>query len=200
METIYGNKLPLMQTVMEEVLGYIRDVREQLKTKYGADPVEHCLSRIKTEESMREKCRRQHLPETEESALCVIHDAIGIRVVCAFLSDVYAVRDYLISIPVLSLVEEKDYIRHAKPNGYRSLHLIFRHTSGLYVEIQLRTISEDTWAALEHNIKYKKEIGGNKVLLVKELKRCADELASTDLSMQTLRDMIYEENSEGSDL
>ena len=165
-----------MQTVMEEVLGYIRDVREQLKTKYGADPVEHCLSRIKTEESMREKCRRQHLPETEESALCVIHDAIGIRVVCAFLSDVYAVRDYLTSIPVLSLVEE-----------------------GLYVEIQLRTISEDTWAALEHNIKYKKEIGGNKALLVKELKRCADELASTDLSMQTLRDMIYEESNKGSD-
>lgn len=107
METIYGNKLPLMQTVMEEVLGYIRDVRERLRTKYGADPVEHCLSRIKTEESMREKCRRQNLPETEESALCVIHDAIGIRVVCAFLSDVYAVRNYLTSIPVLSLVEER---------------------------------------------------------------------------------------------
>ena len=109
METIYGNKLPLMQTVMEEVLGYIRDVREQLKTKYGADPVEHCLSRIKTEESMREKCRRQHLPETEESALCVIHDAIGIRVVCAFLSDVYAVRDFLISIPASIVIRKTTY-------------------------------------------------------------------------------------------
>lgn len=193
MESIYGDNLPRMQAVMDEVLGYIREVRDQLKAKYGSDPVEHCLSRIKTEDSMREKCRRQGLPETEESALSVIHDAIGIRVVCAFLSDVYAVRDYLTSIPVLTVVEEKDYIRHAKPNGYRSLHMIFRHTCGLYVEIQLRTISEDTWAALEHNIKYKKEIGGNTALLVKELKRCADELASTDLSMQTLRDMIYEE-------
>ena len=195
MENIYGDNLPRMQAVMDEVLGYIREVRDQLKAKYGSDPVEHCLSRIKTEDSMREKCRRQGLPETEESALSVIHDAIGIRVVCAFLSDVYAVRDYLTSIPVLTVVEEKDYIRHAKPNGYRSLHMIFRHTCGLYVEIQLRTISEDTWAALEHNIKYKKEIGGNTALLVKELKRCADELASTDLSMQTLRDMIYEENN-----
>ncbi len=165
MESIYGDNLPRMQAVMDEVLGYIREVRDQLKAKYGSDPVEHCLSRIKTEDSMREKCRRQGLPETEESALSVIHDAIGIRVVCAFLSDVYAVRDYLTSIPVLTVVEEKDYIRH----------------------------SEDTWAALEHNIKYKKEIGGNTALLVKELKRCADELASTDLSMQTLRDMIYEE-------
>ena len=30
-------------------------------------------------------------------------------------------------------------------------------------------------------------------LIEEELKRCADELASTDLSMQTIRDMILEE-------
>lgn len=195
MESIYGDNLPRMQATMDEVLGYIAEVRAQLKSKYGSDPVEHCLSRIKTEESMREKCRRQGIPETTESALETIHDAIGIRVVCSFISDVYAVRDYLESMPELEVVQEKDYIKHAKPNGYRSLHMIFRHQNGLFVEIQLRTISEDTWAALEHNIKYKKEIGGNTDLIVKELKRCADELASTDMSMQTLRDMIYMNNA-----
>ena len=90
------------------------------------------------------------------------------------------------------VIEEKDYIRHAKPNGYRSLHLILR--CGAYpVEIQLRTISMDTWAALEHHLKYKKTLHGNTALLAEELKRCADELASTDISMQTLRDMILEE-------
>lgn len=57
-------------------------------------------------------------------------------------------------------------------------------------EIQLRTISMDTWAALEHHLKYKKDIGGNLDLITGELKRCADELASTDASMQTIRDMI----------
>jgi putative GTP pyrophosphokinase len=51
----------------------------------------------------------------------------------------------------------------------------------------------DTWAALEHHLKYKKSIGGNNELIVGELKRCAEELASTDVSMQTLRDMIMEE-------
>ena len=51
----------------------------------------------------------------------------------------------------------------------------------------------DTWAALEHHMKYKKNLSGNLNLLTSELKRCADELASTDLSMQTLRDMIYDE-------
>ena len=30
-----------------------------------------------------------------------------------------------------------------------------------YAEIQLRTISMDTWAALEHKLRYKKNISGN---------------------------------------
>lgn len=192
--SIYGNHLPEMQQTMQFLMDAIRGLRAQLKERFGTDPVEHCLCRIKTEESMREKCRRLGLPETDESALVKIHDAIGLRVVCAFVSDVYVVRDFLKSLPGCELVEEKDYIRHAKPNGYRSLHLILRYRGRIYVEIQIRTISMDTWAALEHNIHYKQNMSGEKEkLIVAELKRCADELASTDMSMQTIRDMIYEE-------
>ena len=139
---------------------------------------------------MREKCRRKGLPETPESALVQIHDAIGLRVVCAFLDDVYAIRDFLAGLPHCEIVEEKDYIRHAKPNGYRSYHMILRVDGSYYAEIQLRTISMDTWAALEHHLKYKKQVPKHVDLIVKELKRCADELASTDVSMQTIRDMI----------
>ena len=64
------------------------------------------------------------------------------------------------------------------------------NTPGIfYVEIQIRTIAMDTWAALEHKLKYKKDIP-NQELLVAELKRVADELASCDISMQTIRDII----------
>ena len=58
-----------------------------------------------------------------------------------------------------------------------------------FVEVQLRTIAMDTWASLEHKMKYKKDIP-NQELLVSELKRIADELASCDLSMQTIREQI----------
>lgn len=190
MDSIYGNHRPEMEAVQEQVISAISDIRGNLKEQYGSDPIEHVLSRIKDEDSMREKCRRRDLPETTESALQVLTDAIGIRVVCAFVHDVYEVRDYLIAQPSYELIEEKDYIRHAKPNGYRSLHLILR-VNGYYVEIQIRTISQDTWAALEHHLKYKKDITGNTELISSELKRCADELAGADMSMQTLRDMIY---------
>ena len=141
---------------------------------------------------MREKLRKKGLPETADSALNVVHDAIGIRIVCAFIDDVYKTKDYLVGLPDFQLIREKDYIRNVKDNGYRSYHLILRYRDMYYVEIQIRTISMDTWAALEHHLKYKKKITGNEQLIVNELKRLADELASTDLSMQTIKNMIYE--------
>ncbi len=190
---IYGSHLPRMEAVKDKLFAVIENTRRELTEKNGMDPAEHVLARIKSEESMREKCRRQGLPETEESALVRIHDAIGLRVVCAFLDDVYAMRDALASADGVEIVQEKDYIRAAKPNGYRSYHMILR-LDGYFAEIQLRTISMDTWAALEHHLTYKKGEPG--ALIRAELKRCADELASTDVSMQTLRDMILNESGE----
>ena len=209
-ESIYGDNLAQLEELRAEVVASIEALRGRIAEETGLDPVEHCLSRVKAEESMREKCRRQGRAETCRSALVDIFDAVGIRVVCAFRSDVYLVRDHLAGLPGFEVIEEKDYIRKAKPNGYRSYHMILRTTDGripvgcepaapgdspaqgFHVEVQLRTISMDTWAALEHHLKYKKEAPADEKLIVAELKRCADELASTDLSMQALRDLILE--------
>ena len=192
--SIYGGRYAEMEVVMNALVGCIRSAAAEVKEKTGMNPVEHLKYRIKAEDSMRERCRRQGLPETAESALQAIHDAIGLRVVCTFLDDVYAIRDYLFSLPDLEIVNEKDYIQNVKPNGYRSLHLIVRK-DGYYAEVQIRTISMDTWAALEHQIRYKKNVG-NSALIYEELKRCADELASTDVSMQIIRAAINEKDGE----
>jgi putative GTP pyrophosphokinase len=56
----------------------------------------------------------------------------------------------------------------------------------------------DCWAALEHELKYKQTIP-NQELLQKELKRCSDEMASTDLTMQTIRQIIDANENIGKD-
>jgi len=99
-------------------------------------------------------------------------------------------RDHITTFDGIKIFEEKDYIKSAKPNGYRSYHMILKTDDGFFVEVQLRTVSMDTWASLEHHMKYKKNISGNEELISKELKRCADELASTDVSMQAIRNLI----------
>ncbi|MCR5788668.1 MAG: GTP pyrophosphokinase family protein [Lachnospiraceae bacterium] len=190
MDSIYGASYTKLQETMDFVLGEIDRIRKKTLEQSDFDPIEHVAYRIKSEESMIEKLNRKGLPVTEESAVNAVHDAVGVRVVCAFLDDVYMIRDHLKSLPCCEVVEEKDYIGHAKENGYRSYHLILKVKGRCYAEVQLRTISQDTWAALEHHIHYKKEKTEMEQLIGEELKRCADELASTDLSMQTIRDMI----------
>ena len=119
---------------------------------------------------------------------------------CSFIDDIFANVEKIKAFPDCNVIEEKDYIRHAKPNGYRSYHMIVEYKApfidvdgndpgSFFIEIQLRTIAMDSWAALEHKLKYKKSIE-NQELIVAELKRCADELASCDLSMTTIRELI----------
>ena len=47
----------------------------------------------------------------------------------------------------------------------------------------------DSWASLEHEMKYKHNIK-NPERIGRELKRCADQLASCDVQMQTIRQLI----------
>lgn len=198
--SIYGEYEATLQKVMEDIEERLQNYQKLVQFETGDNAYEHLLARIKTDESMREKCRRKGLPENEKSALVDMTDAIGIRVVCSFVDDVFNIVEHIKTFNNCEIVEEKDYIRHAKQNGYRSYHMILAvHTTekdvlgrvpGIYyVELQIRTIAMDTWAALEHKMKYKKDIP-NQELLVAELKRVADELASCDLSMQTIRELI----------
>lgn len=159
----------------------------------GVKAVIYCSSRIKSPKSMLKKLKKQGLPATKRAALDEIYDAVGVRIICSFAEEVYRVVEWLRQQSTIEIVQEKDYIAYPKPNGYRSLHLQIRlqeeGTKCVHAELQVRTIAIDFWATLEHQIKYKKNIA-HEELIRSELKRCADEIASVDLSMQTIRDII----------
>lgn len=201
MDSIYGSYRLALEATLNNLIDRIRAYSDDMKKKTGEAAYEHLIYRIKSESSMREKCDRKGLPQTAYSALHDIRDAIGIRIVCCFLDDIYRAIAFLKSLDGVRVVEEKDYIRHVKPNGYRSYHVIleleepYEDVTGanpghFYAEVQLRTIAMDSWASLEHQMKYKHDIK-NPELIVRELKRCADELASCDVSMQTIRNLIH---------
>ncbi|SFB10269.1 ppGpp synthetase catalytic domain-containing protein (RelA/SpoT-type nucleotidyltranferase) [Acetitomaculum ruminis DSM 5522] len=200
-ESIYGSYENALRATMEDMKAKFNEIRDKIRDTKGEKPVDHILSRLKGEESMREKCFRKDYPVSTESAITRVKDAIGIRVVCSFIDDVYKVVDEIKKTPGWKVDVEKDYIRHAKANGYRSYHIILKvpnkygggDIDSFYAEIQIRTISMDTWASLEHQMRYKRNIK-NQQLIEVELKRCADELASTDVSLQTIRDMITGDN------
>ena len=189
----YGVYFPSMEADMKHMIELVGNIRKAYVEEEGRDPVEHVKARIKTAQSMKEKLVRRQLPVNAGTAVRELTDAVGIRIVCTFVSDVYKLAEKLESAEESEVWQVKDYIKDPKPNGYRSYHLILQmKESGKYGEIQIRTIAMDCWASLEHQLKYKKDIS-HQELLVKELKRCADEIASTDLSLETIRDMISRE-------
>ena len=199
---LYGPYYDAMTHIMTYMTEQIEAYGKAYEAEKGEKLYEHLEYRIKSEDSMIEKLGRQNLEKTAYNALRVITDSIGIRIVCLFIDDVYENVRRIKSLPRCRVILEKDYIQHAKPNGYRSYHMILDveteeadaegNTPGhYYAEIQLRTIAMDTWAALEHELKYKKKIA-NQELIIQELRRCANELAACDVSMQTLKRIIRE--------
>ena len=201
-QDIYGKYGVYLPKILEDLSQRIQEANDRVKQETGQKLFEHFNARIKPAASMEEKCQRKNLPRVPESALKEIRDAIGIRIVCGFIEDIYQTIEVLRQLEGCEIVLEKDYIRAAKPNGYRSYHLILevetpyedchgQNPGRYFVEIQLRTIAMDSWASLEHQMKYKHEIKDSK-RIVRELKRCADELASCDVTMQTIRNLIRE--------
>ena len=195
-ESFYKDSIVLLEGAIQDITSKLNIIRKYKKVKEQREPIEYITSRIKSEESMKEKLRRKGYDVTVENALTKVYDAAGMRIICAYIDDVYTVVDMLKKFKELKVIKEKDYIKNPKPNGYRSYHIIFQlpldlagEVNPVYVEIQIRTIAMDFWSNLEHQMKYKKDIK-NQEFIAQELKRCADEIATTDLNMQTIRDMI----------
>ena len=195
-ETFYKDSIVLLEGAMNEIITRLNTIKKYKEVHNNRDPIEYISSRIKSEESMKEKLERKNLPITLESALTKVYDAVGIRIICSYIDDVYEIVNMLKKYSDLKVIKEKDYIKNPKENGYRSYHIVFQllldiagEIKPVFFEIQIRTIAMDFWSNLEHQIKYKKDIK-NQEIIVKELKRCADDIATNDVNMQTIRKMI----------
>lgn len=194
-QAFYGDAYPQLCAAERQLVDLIGRCPVARDSGEGEGAVLYCKSRIKALESMMRKLEKSGLPPTGRAALAYMHDAVGVRAVCAFTDDVYRVASWLADRPEVQVKTVKDYIAAPKPNGYRSYHLILALTdgpgAGTTAEVQLRTIAADFWAALEHQMKYKHTVQ-HEQLIRDELKRCADEIASVDLSMQTIRELLSE--------
>ncbi len=195
-EVFYGEALPKLEAAREQLLEMIRAYPEEKKDGGGIQAIMYCCSRIKSADSMRKKLEFHGLPADCETALDKMYDAVGIRVICSFFDEVYRVAGWLKERPQIQVLQVKDYLAYPKANGYRSYHIILSilegQGKGIHAEIQLRTMAIDFWASLEHQMKYKHKVR-HEALIRDELKRCADEIASVDLSMQTIRDLLAED-------
>ena len=168
-------------------------LNEEYSLQFDRNPISSIKTRLKSPISIKEKLERNDFPVTTESIEQNLNDVAGIRVICSFPEDVYALANALLRQDDIVLVKKKDYIKNPKDNGYRSLHLIVAvpiflscEKRIMKVEIQLRTIAMDFWASLEHQLRYKKDTEFTEDMM-KELYECAKVSADLDMRMDELR-------------
>ena len=190
----YQELMAYYRCALMEVETKFNVLNEELSLVYDRNPIETIKSRIKSPESIIDKVMRKGIPLTVDSIEKNISDIAGIRVICAFPNDIYMLSEALLRQDDVRLITRKDYIRQPKDNGYRSLHLIietpiFLHnqTRLMKVEVQLRTISMDWWASLEHKIRYKKNLADN-ARVARELQECAEMGAELDRRMEKIHE------------
>lgn len=191
----YKKLMSYYTCAMMEVETKFNVLSEELSMQYDRNPIESIRTRLKSPESIREKMIRKGFPLTVESIEENLNDIAGVRIICSFPSDIYALANSLLKQDDIHLIEKKDYIKHPKANGYRSLHLIIEIPIYLHdtkkmmkVEIQFRTISMDCWASLEHKIRYKKDLPQSD-FIEEELVECAKMSSIIDARMENLYTM-----------
>ena len=181
---------------IKEVRTKLEILDDEFKIKHDNNPIHHMEYRLKSVNSILGKLEKRGLEVSLDSIVTNLTDIAGVRVICNYVSDVYKIADLLIKQSDIKLIAKKDYIKHPKENGYRSLHLVVEvpiflaeKVQPTTVEIQIRTIAMDFWASLEHHLRYKAD---NEVPdgVRDELIECAKTISNLDYKMQGIHEEL----------
>lgn len=192
----FGKLMSYYRCAMMEIETKFNVLNEEYSLEHDRNPISTIKTRLKSLPSITEKLERRGASVSLSSMEENLNDIAGVRVVCSFLEDVYALAEALLKQDDIELIEKKDYIQNPKPNGYRSLHMIvaipifLAHEKRIMkVEIQLRTIAMDFWASLEHQLRYKKDVEFTSAM-ANELFECAQLSSDLDIRMDNLRKSV----------
>ena len=171
------------------IVNDIKERIEQILVALNSSPV--ISGRIKNFTSYYSKYIRLLKNKNEDLK---ISDLMGIRIICPFIEDLNACEDLIKKNFDLLETEIKGHFTY-REFGYESTHLLIKipqHTIEEYgypgtdiMEIQIRTILQDAWAEVEHELVYKAELNP----FDEPMKR---KLAAVNASL-TLADIIFQE-------
>lgn len=196
----YSAYSPSFQILLERI-------EARLKSCISVSSVPTYKSRVKGFNSYYRKLLR-NLPDDIETTidLPVISDIIGIRIICAFLQDLIQVEKILQTQFSVYELERKGADRTFREFGYESTHILLgvpnelkedlHLPSGLIFEIQVRTILQDAWAEVEHELVYKSEFSPFDLPLKRKLASINASLSLADIIFQEIRDYQNKLNRE----
>jgi len=180
----------------------IEDYQDEMRAGTGYNLIERFSIRIKTFDSVVEKCLRKGYGGLSLSVIKEnVFDIAGVRIITKYSDDIYPLakalrRDFR---PMEGML--KDYISNPKDNGYRSLQFTIKERIDFYdrdkepievpVEIQIRTTNMNSWSTIEHDLCYKKDMP---VEICQAFRKYAEALATCDQQAEELKKLCVEYN------
>ena len=208
------NNLISKQQIKETYQSYTEYFNEIMKkvveklqnnVKLSAQPT--YKSRVKSFDSYYKKViRLKPQKVTEKCDLIYLTDMMGIRMICAFLEDINLAVEQIQNLFEIKEVEVKGADKKFSEFGYESTHVLvgipkefippltgkFEKlkpiSAEIVCEIQIRTILQDAWAEVEHELIYKTEFNPFDIPLRRKLASINASLSLADITFQEIRD------------
>lgn len=186
----------------------LSNIEQKLKATLKLNSAPTYKSRVKSFSSYYRKVLRLKSSEAEKSDFVELTDMMGIRVICAFLEDLTEVENQVKENFDVKEVEYKGAEQSFREFGYESVHILISVPvdckpenanlplpETLVCEIQIRTILQDAWAEVEHELIYKSEFTPFDMPLRRKLASMNASLSLADIIFQEIRD--YQKKLQG---
>lgn len=177
------------------VITKLEKLNTEISTSLDRNIIDSMEWRIKSPESCISKLYVKGREFSLEDAVNRLNDIAGVRVVCNFLDDMYALYRQMSTDSDYEFIKQKDYVKNPKSSGYQSLHLILyipiQNGKKIKTEIQFRTKAMDLWSDMEHHFIYKKE-GIHEKDTEQALRKCAKIIYKLDKDMMNIRRRMEE--------
>lgn len=195
LESLYHGIAPQCEIVLAEMGRILSEVLEKTV------PAVQVKSRMKRLPSLLDKIHRKHVVADLSQPLPVLRqttDLMALRAVCPFLEDVDIVADAIQTVFEIHEIDQKGDGRSFAEFGYSSTHLLvavpenlqrdFPMLANFQAEIQVRTILQDAWAEVEHELIYKVGAHPLNTLIRRKLASLNATLVLSDTIFQEIRD------------
>lgn len=114
----YQQLMMMYDCAIKEVRTKLEVLNTEMSLRYQRNPIEYINCRIKKPVSIVRKLQRKGLPATVETLESnAINDIAGIRVICAFIDDIYSIANMLIRQDDITLIDQKGL--HKEPESKR---------------------------------------------------------------------------------
>ncbi len=197
---LYESYAEYFAIVMENIIDILH-----AEIKLNSQPT--YKSRVKSFNSYYKKILRLKPEETKDcsDSLVLLTDMMGIRMICAFLEDMQLGLEQIKKIFDIKEIEIKGAEKKFSEFGYESIHVLIKIPDSckppielfdnlkplgdnLVCEIQIRTILQDAWAEVEHELIYKTEFNPLDTPLRRKLASLNAMLTLADITFQEIRD------------